>query len=152
MAKSQALIDVDKDAFKATFSEVSVYIREEWPEVEADALAATEGDFDEVVNLVALSTASTKTKVKKHVAELKKLADDLERLKTPAEPEQSATEKAKDLLNKLEARATELKDVAPQDLVKDAQKTIEQNVWVSLLIALGFGFILGLLIRDGRGR
>ena len=41
VAKSQALIDVDKDAFKATFSEVSVYIREEWPEVEADALAAT---------------------------------------------------------------------------------------------------------------
>lgn len=123
--------------FRNIFGGVSPLITSEWPNVPAAELEACAGDLDKVVELVAQKTEHTKTLVKKQLAELAQLYQE----------GQPRLEKMKEVLHQMEERSRELAKYAKSDMLPDAQDKVKENVWMSLAIALGFGVLLGFILR-----
>jgi len=124
-------------AFKAAFTQLLPLIEAEWPDLDTAALRATEGDLDKVIALIAERTAHTRTLVARQLDEL---LGGLARAGTDASARWSG------VLDTLEARAAELGARVRKD-VSGVEGTLRQNLWVSLLLALGLGFWVGWLAR-----
>lgn len=154
------------DAVRAVWDRLQPAILEEWPQVTAEALRGTDGELEAVVALIAEASDRTRLWVRKHLAELVELLapprtgleERLHRLLARlegAEPlrgkAQAAATAAREVLHEVEARAEDLaRDVQSQ--LPKAEGHLRENLWTSLLGALGVGLILGLLWGTSRGR
>lgn len=125
------------------FIRLSKLIREEWPSVDEEALAATGGEHDRVVELVAARTEHTHALVRRHLEELKQLARE-----RPAKSR--FVEDAEAALQRLGARASELARELQGQAVREAKRQVDSKPLVSLLTALGVGLLIGLFLAGGR--
>jgi ElaB/YqjD/DUF883 family membrane-anchored ribosome-binding protein len=129
------------EQFAKDFARTSELILEEWPELGVETLEATGGDLEKVIAAVSDAVGKTKATVRRQLAELHQLA------------QQSADDdgvvarelrRLREMVERLESRTQDL-----ADLPKEARQRVEENLWTSLLVALGLGFLLGLLTRGG---
>lgn len=159
MAEATAL-PFSPEGFTAAFPQIRPLVLDQWPEVDADALDGTEGDPDAVVVLVADATQHTKALVRKQLGELAEVAGVdasgiearlvrlLHYLEGKAEP---VAGEAKRLADTVRERGEDVgKQVAGK--VHEAEDTMKDNLWMSLLAALGLGLVAGLLVGLTRGR
>ncbi|MCC6521925.1 MAG: hypothetical protein IT373_04630 [Polyangiaceae bacterium] len=132
--------------FAKSFDKLVPLIRNEWPEVEAEALDKTGGDFEQVVTLVAKKTEHTKTLVRKQLTELHSVSHE-----EPATAGELG--RLRKMVDRLQAKSHEISDYVQQKMLADAKKKVADNPLTALLMALGLGLVLGFLLRGfGRGR
>jgi ElaB/YqjD/DUF883 family membrane-anchored ribosome-binding protein len=137
--------------FQESFEKIAPLIRDEWPVVAADALAATGGDYERVVALIADKTEHTKTLVKRQLAELRDISD------KGASSNGGSTAKAVDaklheVLHKLQERSNEIAGYVKKQLIADAKAKVSENPLVTVLMAIGLGILLGFILRGGSRR
>lgn len=160
MADATLVFPFSEDAFRGNFREVSRLVVQEWPEVDAEALAATEGDPHDVLSVVVEATGHTKVLVRKHLAEIAEVAGVesaglearlvrlLHFLEDTADP---VGKEAQRIAGQVRDQGERVgKRVAGS--VQDAGDTVKENLWVSLLAALGLGMLAGLVLGLTRGR
>ncbi|MEI8258575.1 MAG: hypothetical protein WCJ30_23120, partial [Deltaproteobacteria bacterium] len=123
-------------------------VAKEWPALDGEALAKTDGDLERVVALVVQATAQSEPFVRGKLEELLALAS------RPANTNDSA--RARDplieLLERLEKKTTELASELRGSVLPTAREKVKDNLLVSLLVALGLGFILGVIFTMGGRR
>lgn len=129
-------------SFAQVFDRVQTLIVEEWPSVSKEALAATGGDLEKVAAIVAESAGRTRALAKKQLAELASLARDAK--DASGDEVQRLRARFEGLVEDLEQKSQSIVKKG-DDLEREARKKVEENLWTSLLVALGLGFILGLL-------
>jgi len=157
------------------WASVHPLISEEWSSVDASALQETNGDADKVVSLIAETLDCTQLRVRRHLGELVVLATsqsteaDLvesrvsamverfeEKLNPLIEDGTTRLKKAKaamdSVIDDAQNKANDIRNKVGDEINKhldttlpEAEEMIKQNLWSSLLIALGFGVIFGLL-------
>lgn len=135
---------VSRESFKSNFAGLEAAILAEWPAVDKASLAATGGDFEQVVGVVAEKTEHTRTLVRKQLEELEKVAG------TEKREEPSPKNKTEALLEAWEKKTALLAKELREKVLVDAEKRVRENVLVSLLVALGLGLLVGLFIGGGR--
>ena len=147
-----------KGEFASAFADLQPAILAEWPQVSASALAATEGDLDRVLGLLAEQTTHTKALLRRQLEELHRV------LSAPPHPRPATGQRARRgepalhdsvdaMLHDLEDRAAELLRDLRGGMLSDARGKVRENVLFSLLVAIGFGFIVGVLFTGwGRGK
>jgi hypothetical protein len=139
--------------FQRDFEKLRPLIAAEWPEVDAAELAATGGDLDAVIKLISDTVGKTRTQTRRLMAELigeaSTAAGGAARAGTGGVGDRldDEIERVKKIVERLEARSKHLVDYAKTDLKKDARETVEQNLLLSLIVAVGLGFLLGILTR-----
>lgn len=120
---------------------------DEWPEVDRDLLDGAGNDLGEVVEVISTATGRTKTLVKAQLAELAvyakaddatDTADDLTRMRR--------------MLKNLEAKSQEIAEFARGQMLPQAKEKVQENLVVSLLVAVGLGFLLGFVARSAGRR
>lgn len=154
--------------FRTAFEAVSALMREEWRELDAAALAETAGDLEKAVALVAKATDRTKVAVRRQIEELVAVAQrSAERGANVngtgangagakpgfAPPKPSGNLDLEDVLSavrRLESFASDEAKRVGKSVVPGAESKIKENLWVSLLFALGLGMILGLWLNGRR--
>lgn len=135
---------ITRERFKSTFTDLHPLILAEWPEVDEKLLVGTEGDLEKVVELVAKKTEHTKTFVKKQLDELSQVA--------VSEVEDAET-RIRRMLTKLELKTHEISGYVKENMLPGAEQKVRDNLLVSLLTTVCFGFLLGFIFRGfGRGR
>ena len=136
--------------FASVFKTLQPAILTEWPEVDAAALADTDGDLDSAVTLIAQHTEHTKTLVRLQLEELYRIS-----LVVPPRHRAAAgyqiPESVDALLHDLEKRAAQILRDLRGGALQDARNKVTDNLFLSLLISVGLGFIVGVFFM-GRGR
>ncbi len=165
--------------FRRAFESVAVLVREEWPTLDGALLDATEGDLERVTSLVAAHVDRTKVAARRQLLELLDVALESEQASTAGpkngeaahsdaahertrsngvadkpEPKSARADLQVDeviaAIRRLETFAAgEAKRVSSK-MVPVAEAKVRQNLWVSLIMALGFGMIVGLWLNGGR--
>jgi len=133
---------------KEEFEAVLPLIRQEWPEVDADELKATEGDYDAITALVVEKTEHTKALVARQLDELRDMA------KSDLADAAAEERKLQQMLKKMQEKTNEIASYVRSQMLADAKSKVGDNLLVSLLMAIGLGFIIGFILRGlgGRGR
>ncbi len=149
------------DAFKRAFASVSPLVLEEWPGLDQDALAATEGDFDRVTSLVVNHTDRTRVVVRRKLGELlaviergdgEKRTNGVHALPDRAKGVVDQMDDVLAAIKRLESFASEEAKRVGAKMIPAAEAKVQKSPWVSLLLALGLGLILGLWLNGGRRR
>ncbi|MBW2529195.1 MAG: hypothetical protein JRI23_33775 [Deltaproteobacteria bacterium] len=135
----------DKDG--AGFTQLKPLILAEWPKVAADALDETEGDHDKIVDLVLASADLERDLVERQLAELAELA------REDAGGNGASGRALQDVAQSLQSRMNEVASYVRGQMLADARSKARENFLVTVLMAIGLGFILGIIVRGlGRGR
>ncbi|MBW4484054.1 MAG: hypothetical protein KME14_16070 [Tildeniella torsiva UHER 1998/13D] len=161
-----------QSAFEHHFEVMVPLILSEWPQLIEENLLATEGDLDLAVAYISGETDHTQTLTRRHLNELASLievdpavASDASRkaatngvasaLKTtvldatrPLGVDKSSID---NLLDDLESRTENLIQELKAEMLPELEKRARGNLGQSLLIALGLGFVLGLVLGGKRG-
>jgi len=148
------------EGFAKAFPALQPLICAEWAQVDAKALAATDGDYDEVVARGVSATEHSKTRVNRHLDERLEIAGE-DQAKAPAGDRGAAAgdnvlgaaqRSLQEALRVLQAKANEVAEYIRKQALGDAKTKIEQHpLLVTVLMAIGLGMILGFLLR-GPGR
>ncbi|MGF1516519.1 MAG: hypothetical protein ACFCVB_01755 [Nodosilinea sp.] len=166
MANSQ-LTAATKKAFKHHFESMVPLLLSEWPQLSEKSLVATEGDLDSTVVYISGETDRTKTLVRRQINELATLVE----VEAPAPDKVAANgnrassssleptgslgvdkSSIDNLLDDLEARTENLIQELKVEMLPELEKRARGNLGQSLLIALGIGFVLGLILGGKRGQ
>lgn len=148
-----------KAAFASAFATLSPALLAEWGEVDAEALAATDGDLDRVVALIAERTSRTKALVRRQIEEIFRVVS--EPVTSGAArprgrgPERAAGQPGVDqLLAELEKRTAQImRELRGSGVLDNTRDRVRDNIFFSLLVAIGFGFIVGVLFNgSNRGK
>lgn len=131
------------EGFSEHFAELVPLLVEEYEQVDRDTLERTEGDYGQVVALLADKTGKTKVRIKRELADLRDLA---------GEPSPGKREQLRIMLEKVQAKSNEIADYVRQQMMVDAKSKVGENPLVSLAMAVGLGFLLGFLLRGLGGR
>ena len=132
------------------FGDLLPLIRDEWPQVAVSALEETAGDYDQLVALIATETEHTKTLVRRQLDELRKLSG--ERKAKNAWLHDNELQKLREMLDRLQFKSNDVADYVRDRMAEDARKQVNQNPLVTLMMAIGLGFILGFILRGPGGR
>lgn len=135
-------------------------VLEEWPGLDPAALDAAldaaQGGSDALVALLAEHSGHTRALARRKLAELEQLVAEPA---APGAPLGDLRRRAEGALSQLEERARKLRAQVEQDVVpqaeakfKEAEDHIKQNLLVSLLVAMGFGLLVGLILGGSLGR
>ena len=148
--------------FKEHFQAVMPLILDEWKQLQADDLAATEGELEFLVDYIAEQTDRTRTLIRRQLVELYQIARlEHSNQATNADSEQEAPNRLRDRLmpdiektmETLEKRAEKLLSQVETDLLPEISEKAKEKLGTSLMTAFGVGFILGLVFGGfGRGR
>ena len=138
------------EGFAEELDELLPYIRDEWPSVGREELVGTKGDYDAVVTLISLKTEHTRTLVRKQLDELRQMAG-AQRAKRGWVSD-AELRRLRELLERLQHKSNDVTDYVRERISTDARKQMHENPLVTLLIAIGLGFILGFILRGGGGR
>ena len=158
---SAASLIFNEGSFIDQFDGLKSLIREEWPQVEADALDATGGEPAAVIALVAEQTEHTRALIRSQLGELqhvlvlqgggaKRLEKAVQRLEERVDDfthrvKDEWAPAARERVAGAKERATHTRE--------EVESTVHDHVLASLLIAVGFGWLLGLLVGGlSRGR
>jgi ElaB/YqjD/DUF883 family membrane-anchored ribosome-binding protein len=150
-----------KAAFASAFSALQPVLLAEWGELDAESLAATEGDLERVVALIAERSSRTKVLVRRQIEEIFNIV---------TEPVSSGAARARarggertaertgqpgvdQLLAELEKRTAQIMRELRGGFVDSTRDRVRDNIFFSLLVAIGFGFIVGVLFTgSNRGK
>lgn len=147
--------------FQASFRAVAPLILAEWPTVQADALQATTGQMDQVVDCIATATGHTHTLIRRQLGELYQMAIATEekaaapRLSdhvTQLMNEQLGDANLQEAIAHLETQTEKILQQMKQEMLPDLQEQVQKHPLKSVLTAVGIGFVLGLLVGGRRGR
>lgn len=175
MSKSEdGAVGLSNGVFHGAFAKLSPAILEEWTAVDAPALAATGGDYDKVVALIADRTAHTKVLVRRQLEEIYRVLttpltgigaghgdkkarassatrDAREAAAAVGEAAQGALSGAlgsvDELIEEIEKKTSRLMRDLRGGIVSDARGKVRDNIFFSLLVTLGLGFIIGVLFN-----
>lgn len=144
-----------KAAFASAFSALQPVLLAEWGELDAESLAATAGDLDRVVALIAERSSRTKVLVRRQLEEI---------FNVVTEPVSAGATRARarggertaertgagqpgvdQLLAELEKRTAQIMRELRGGFVDNTRDRVRDNIFFSLLVAIGFGFIVGVL-------
>ena len=123
--------------FRERFDSLLPSIRERWPDLAEQTLEATRGSMDEVARLIEQNTGLTSQGVREQLEELMQTA------------EVSGRQLA-DSLDPLEQQLEQLLDELNSTLRPRIERPVRQRPLLALGIALGFGIVLGSMLRGGR--
>lgn len=153
---------LSKSAFAGAFSTLRPAILGEWSQVDDAALAATSGELDKVVALIAERTAHTKALVRRQLEELYRVvmipAAEPGHTGRPRRPRAAADGDAHGanldhLIEEFERRTSHIIRELRGGFLGGARDRVRDNVFFSLLVTLGLGFIVGVLFTGGsRGK
>jgi ElaB/YqjD/DUF883 family membrane-anchored ribosome-binding protein len=173
-AKSSHSIGLSPKKFRKHFDRLTPLILEEWRHLEQDTLAATEGDFDRVVDYIAERTEQTRIRIQRHLLDLYQLAKSeknkqVNRIQEHAETAQTSVQASvansvtdlvelqeqivpsiEKTLNLLEKRAEALLSQVDQGMIPEVKERVREKPGTSLLTALGIGFLIGLIVGGTR--
>jgi len=152
VASKSEVSPVPAEDFARAFSAVEPLIREEWPGLDASALEATGGDLEKVTALVATHADRTKALVRRQLDELYELGTRKAGKAHGAAPRPMEWKELLDAVKRLETLAAEEARKVSDDLLPRAEAKVKENIWMSLLLSLGLGMILGLWMATGRRR
>ncbi|MBD2109087.1 hypothetical protein [Nodosilinea sp. FACHB-13] len=171
MAKKNTITHAKK-AFKHQFDAMVPLILSEWPQLTEDNLLATKGDLELAVDYISSEMDNTKTRIRRHLNELADLVEvdppvlsNVSRkssvngissaLKSTVldatEPLGVSKTSIDNLLDDLESRTENLIQELKAEMLPELEKRARSNLGQSLLIALGLGFVLGLILGGKRG-
>lgn len=155
---------LDPGAFQAAFALVLPLMRDEWPGLDPNTLAATEGDVDAVVALVAENTGQTRALCRRQLFELLALASEhapepaaapspsraaprrAARAPSPEPAEPSPVEPLDRLVRNLEEHLDDIARQVKQDVAPLAVDTARQHIGLALLLSGGIGLMVGLFL------
>lgn len=135
-----AVTEVSADDFRAAFARMRPLLEKEWPSIDADALSATAGELDALTDLIARETEKSRDVVRNQLFEMH------------ARASKKRVDRLEAIVSQLEKRTRDIADKVRREVVPKAETKLKENLWVSLLCALGLGMLIGLLIRLGGGR
>lgn len=159
-------------AFEHHFEAMVPLILAEWPQLIEDNLLATEGDLDLAVAYISGETDRTQTLTRRYLDELASLIEveppvsNNASRKTASNRVSSALKSTvleataplgvnkssiDNLLDDLESRTENLIQELKAEMLPELEKRARGNLGQSLLIALGIGFVLGLILGGKRG-
>lgn len=146
-----------KAAFAGAFATLQPALLAEWGELDAESLAATDGDLDRVIALVAERTTRTKALVRRQLEEIFRVVSE-PIPSAAARPRGRGPDRAGDrgpgrsdppgvdqLLAELEKRTAQIMRELRGGLLDNTRDRVRDNIFFSLLVAIGFGFIVGVL-------
>ena len=125
------------EGFRDRFETLIPSIQREWPAVARQALGATRGSFDEVVEVIASQSGRTATVVKDQLLELLEVAG-------------GQTSRLAENLAPIEAQLESLLDELNSSLRPRIEKPVRERPLLAIGIATGVGVLLGLLLASGR--
>ncbi len=131
------------NGFGDSFASLVPLIKDEWPAVDPTSLEQTGGEYDLVVALISDETTQSKALVQDKLAEMQTVASD--------DGDAAEEKRVRRVLNKIQERSNEIAGYVRKQMLEDAKTKVGQNPLVSLLMAIGLGFIFGFLLR-GMGR
>jgi ElaB/YqjD/DUF883 family membrane-anchored ribosome-binding protein len=131
--------------FAERFDQLVPLIRDEWPQVDGDALAQTKGDYELVVALIATETEHSKALVKKQLDEISQVAH------TNGEGHHDEVKRLRLMVERLQHKSQDVANYVRKQMLGEARDKVGQNPLVALLMAVGLGIILGFVLR-GLGR
>jgi ElaB/YqjD/DUF883 family membrane-anchored ribosome-binding protein len=158
----------EAEAWKRGFAAVVPLVREEWPSLERARVEETAGDLDALVALVAEHSGRTKAMARRQLLELARVAElaSEDRGKQPLDRGANGVSKKTEsearpkvdvqvdeviaAVRRLEAFAADEAKRMSGTMLPAAEAKVRQNLWVSLLLSLGLGMILGLWLNGGR--
>ena len=132
-----APFQLSEEAFRRSFAEMRPLIRKEWPQVDDASLDATGGDLGGVVELISKKTDQTPEKVRKQLAELSEIAENAGN---------NIEKRLNVIIENLEAKSKQLMGNIRNDVLPQAEATVRENLWASILVAMGLGLVLGLVV------
>ncbi|MFQ4135025.1 hypothetical protein PGN35_001775 [Nodosilinea sp. PGN35] len=162
-----------QSAFQHHFAAMVPLILSEWPQLLEENLLATEGDLDLAVAYISGETDHTQTLTRRHLNELASLIEVEPSVSGQSAPKAvlngvssalkatvlEATEPLRvdkssidNLLDDLESRTENLIQELKAEMLPELEKRARGNLGQSLLIALGIGFVLGLILGGKRGQ
>ncbi|MBD2232992.1 hypothetical protein [Phormidium tenue] len=171
MAKKNTIPHAKK-AFKHQFDAMVPLILSEWPQLVEANLLATKGDLELAVDYISGEMDHTKTRIRRHLNELADLIEVEPPVLSNASRQSAingmssalkstvleATEplgvtksSIDNLLDDLESRTENLIQELKAEMLPELEKRARSNLGQSLLIALGLGFVLGLILGGKRG-
>ena len=131
---------------------------EEWPQLSGEALENIVDDPEATVIYIATHTEHTRTLVRRHLEELASLRHaepepepEPETEVTQVDPAEPLPSTIDQLLGELEDRTDQLIQDFKAEMLPELEKKARRNLGTSLLMALGFGVIVGLLLGGKRG-
>lgn len=154
-------LTISQTEFRDGFDAIAPLILEEWPQLAAEDLTATEGDLDLVIDYIAANTEHTRTLVRHYLTELMQVGKWRETPKQKLEQDSESPPKIEDYITTtldrtiqaLEGRTEKLITKVQSEMIPEVNRKAKDNIGNSLLTALGIGFILGVLFGgSGRGR
>jgi ElaB/YqjD/DUF883 family membrane-anchored ribosome-binding protein len=138
--------ELSRESFKQNFRTIVPLILAEWPHLSKKNLLETEGDLEHTIANIAEQTKHTRTLVQEHLKELTMLAS-----KKSTAMRSKAHSKVDELVHDLEDRTEQLVAEFKSEILPELENKARSNLGSSLLIALGLGFILGLMVGGKRG-
>jgi hypothetical protein len=149
---------ISQTEFAERFGAIAPLILEEWPQLAAEDLAATEGNLELAIDYIAARTEHTRTLIRHYLTELSQLQRWREtrpnaHTSDPSKLEDYILPTLDRTLKTLEGRTEKLITRFETEMLPEVNRKAKDHVGTSLLTALGIGFILGLLFGgSGRGR
>ena len=123
--------------FRERFETLLPSIQREWPEVARQALEATRGSLDEVVEVIAGQTGKTGGAIRSQLHDLLQVAgEQTSRLASSLEP--------------LERQLEDLLDDLNSTLRPRLEKPVRERPLLALGLAGAVGLLLGLMLASGR--
>jgi len=139
---------LDADLLRARFRQLLPLLAEEWPDLNAVELEATEGEADALVDLICSRTEQTRALTRRQLAELLALVS-----ASPRRPRQAAAASAPPtiepldrLVQSLEEYLDDLTRQVKRDVAPLALNSAREHMGLALLLAGGFGLTLGLFL------
>ena len=153
-----------QETFSQHFDAMVPLIMAEWPQLIEENLLATEGDLDLTVAYISGETDRTQTLIRRQIKELASLVEpeavdpekvepkDKAAIAPPIAPNDdvSSSSSIDNLLDDLESRTEHLIQELKAEMLPELEQRARSNLGQSLLIALGIGFVLGLILGGKR--
>lgn len=140
--------------FSQHFDAMVPLVMAEWPQLIEENLLATEGDLDLAVAYISDETDRTQTLIRRQLKELASLVEpgDEAPIVPPSAPKDdvSPPSSIENLLDDLESRTEHLIQELKAEMLPELEQRARSNLGQSLLIALGIGFVLGLILGGKR--
>ena len=137
MTAETPLRSASPEGFRDRFETLIPSIQREWPAVARQALEATRGSFDEVVEVISSQSGRTATVVKDQLLELLEVAG-------------GQTSRLAENLAPIEAQLESLLDELNSSLRPRIEKPVRERPLLAIGIATGVGVLLGLLLASDR--
>jgi hypothetical protein len=141
--------------FKREFATIERLVLDEWPSIDKTSLAATEGEFESVVAVVAEATPHTKAVARRKLTELFVEATSVREGKPHGDLRDDLraglSNSLNEALDKIEQRVAKLRAEAEASTLPAVKAFAKEHLLFTLLMMLGLGFLLGRALTP-RGR